>query len=230
MPLFLLKFKLFDAARDDCMTMFGGMTPDDDKNDIGPNIQMLGRWSTLGEGAGYCICSAPDASTLGTWLFNWITMATIQVTPVVDDNQARQIILGNAAEYAFDYSNVSREPAEGESIYMIEYTFLEGCKSKGFDMFANMSEEYDTSDAGNNVPLGRWHDLATGTGAAVCASTSEMDLQTWAWHWKDLCSCKITPVLTDAQFRRIVQSKPDFAKKQAIFAEKMNPAEKRGWF
>ena len=97
-------------------------------------------------------------------------------------------------------------------------------------MFANMSKENDTGDAGKNVPLGRWHDLATGTGVAVCASTSEIDLQTWACHWKDLCSCKITPVLTDAQFRQIVQSKPDFAKKQASLLEKMNPPKKWAWF
>jgi hypothetical protein len=209
--------------------MFGGMTADDDKKDMGPNVEVLGRWSTLGEGAGYCICKATDTVALGTWLLNWITMATIAVTPVVDDNQARQIILGKPADFCFDYSNVKREPTEGESLYMIEYTFIEGCKSQGFDLFGNMSQEDDKRDAGNNLLLGRWHDLATGAGVAVCASSSEFNLQSWAYNWKNLCKCKITPVLTDAQFRHIVQSKPDFAKKQTSLMDKMNPPKKRWW-
>lgn len=230
MPLFLLKFRLLECMREDCMTLFGGMTTEDDRKDAGPDVEVLGRWSTLGEGSGFCICRASTSVALGTWLSKWITMATMTVTPVVDDNQAREIVLGREPEYRLDYADVGREPQDDESLYVIEYAFLDGAKSKGLDMFARMGGEEDKEDAGRNVPLGRWHDLASGTGMAVCASYSETDLQSWAFRWRDMCNCRITPVLTDAQFRKIAQGRPGFESKRAALLEKMHPTKRRAWF
>ena len=229
MPLFYLKFKLLDHARSDCMTLFGGMTPEDDKQDMGKGIRLIGRWSTLGEGAGFCICEADSAKTLGNWLTNWISMVTITTVPIVDDNQARAIILGSEPSYQVDYSKAGNDANETESLYLIEYAFHDGCKTKGYNMFAQMSQEDDRADAGTNTPLGRWHNLGTGTGIAVCSSKSEVDLYTWAMHWKDICDCTITPVLSDAEFRAMMQSKPDFATKRAALMAKMKPTSRRWW-
>lgn len=230
MPLFLLKFKIIESMREDCMILFGGMTTDDDKKDAGPEIQILGRWSTLGQGAGFCICKAPSNDVLGKWLYNWVHMATITVTPVVDDNQARTIILEQPPEYQVEYDTIGHEPPSDKSLFFIEYKFLDGCKTKGFNTFANLSKDADLKDAGNNVSIGRWHDLATGTGVAICASNSEMDLQKWAYNWREVCECHITPVLTDKQFRNIVKNTADFDKKKSVLLEKMNPTAKRRWF
>lgn len=217
------------------MTLFGGMTKDDDKADMGPGIEVIGRWSTLGEGAGYCVCRADNAKTLGNWLVNWLPMVTITVVPVVDDNEARKIILGREPEYTVDYSKAGDAPTtDDESLYLIEYAFKSGSKAEGFDLFANLSEEEDRSDAGENTPLGRWHDLATGTGVAVCLSKSSTALQAWANNWKDLCDCTIKPVLSDAEFRSIVQAKPGFAEKRAALMKKIAPttapSSTRRWF
>ena len=59
MPTFFCEYKILDEARDDCMTFFGGMTPEDDLRDLGGKIRLLGRWSTVGEASGYCVCEAP---------------------------------------------------------------------------------------------------------------------------------------------------------------------------
>ena len=230
MPLFYLKFTLLENARSDCMTLFGSMTEADDKKEMG-EIRLIGRWSTLGEGAGFCICEAKNAQILGNWLVNWVPMVTITTVPILDDNMAREIILGKPPPYVVDYKNAGNEAKEGESLYFIEYTFKNGCKSQGFELFANLSEEEDKQDAGNNTCYGRWHNLGTGTGIAICSSKSEVDLYTWAFHWKDLCDVIINPVLNDSQFRNIVRSKPDYAKKHALLMEKINPTKSRnGWF
>ena len=232
MPLFLMKFKLLEHAREDCMTLFGGLTPEDDKADMGQGIKLIGRWSTLGEGAGFCICEADDAQVLGNWLVNWTPMVTITTVPIVDDNQAREIILKEKPSYIVDHSNAGAEAKDGESLFIIEYKFRDGCKEKGFETFANLSEQDDVGDAGNNTLFGRWHNLGTGSGIAICSSKSEFDLYTWANHWTQLCDCLITPVLSDAVFRKIMQNKPDFQTKRSALLDKMSakPKKRSGWF
>lgn len=224
MPVFLLKFKMLDVCRADCMTLFGGMSVEDDEKEMGPHVKIVGRWCTLGEGAGFCVCRSTNAKALGDWLLRWVPMATIQVVPVVDDNQARQIILRREPEYVVDYSRAGNSPAsDDESLYVIEYAFKEGCKEEGFHTFAELSQEADGADAGENTLLGRWHDLGTGTGIAVCSSKSELALHKWAHNWTKLCDCKITPVLIDSQFRELIQSQPGFADEKAALMKKMQP-------
>jgi len=62
--------------------------------------------------------------------------------------------------------------------------------------------------------------LGTGTGIAVCGARSEADLFAWAFNWAAMCECKITPVLTDTQCRKIIAGKPDFEQKlEAVKAQ-----------
>jgi hypothetical protein len=230
MPLFYLQFKLLDHARSDCMTLFAGMNQEDDKAEMGDDIKLIGRWSTLGEGAGFCICEAKDASTLANWLVSWTPMVTIKTTPILDDNQARAVILKSEPPFVVDYSKVGDEAAENESLYFIQYKFKEDCKAKGFATFAGLTQEQDAADSGNNTCMGRWHNLGTGTGVAICSSASESDLFAWAYNWKDMCDCVVTPVVSDKEFRRIMQNKPDFWAKHAALMDKMKPKRKSYFF
>ena len=227
MPVYLLKYCINESSRSDCMTLFGGMTKDDDARDMGSNIKMLGRWSTLGSSSGFCICDSPSASELHNWLLNWSTMATIDCYPVVDDNCAREIILGSEPSFKVDYSKVGNPAKEGESLYFIEYKFMDSKLSEGYELFANMSEEDDLRDSGLNTCYGRWHNLGNGTGVAVCSSKSEKDLYSWAFKWNCLCSCVVHPVVNDDECRKNIKSKPDFESKHAQLLSKISP--KKGW-
>ena len=231
MPLFYLKYTINKASRNDCVTFFGGMTSEDDKKDVGDDIELLGRWSTVGESCGFCICNAKSASALNAWLLNWSTMATIECFPVVDDNMARKIVLGEEPSFAFDYSNVSGEAKEGESLYFIEYKFFPDKRAEGYKAFANMTQEQDVADAGPNTCYGRWHNLGTGSGVAICSSKTEVDLYTWAFKWSSMCDCVVRPVVSDKDLRRNIQSKPDFTLKYTALMEKMRPSVKKAsWF
>jgi hypothetical protein len=165
-----LKFKLIETQRSDCMTLFASMSETDVKNDMGDEVRLIGRWSTLGEGSGFCVCEAKDAACLGNWLTNWTTMATITTTPILDDNMARSIILGTDPPYIGDQTSAGNEAKEGESLYFIEYAFKKDCKQEGFKTFANLSAEEDIVDAGNNTCYGRWHNLGNGTGIAIMSN------------------------------------------------------------
>ena len=212
MTLYLGTWKIMDPARVGCMTYFASMTPDDDKAES-PGVELLGRWSVIGNASGSFVCRAEKHSDVASWLYNWVPMATIEIKPICDDNTARKIILKKEPDYQVDYSHVNDEPEEGETLYMINYKFHQKKKLDGYKIFANLTEEQDKGDAGNCRALGRWHDIGKGSGMAIAAAKSEADIYAWAFNWTSICDCDIVPVLTDKQSRVVISSKPDFSKK-----------------
>ena len=212
MTLYLGTWKIMDTARMPCMTYFASMNHTDDLTELG-NVELLGRWSDLGTASGVCIFRANSYADAASWLYNWVPMATCTVKPVCDDNVARKIILGKEPEYLVDYSHVGDEPQEDENLYYITYKFKSDKKVDGNKLFANLTQEQDQGDSGNCRPLGRWHDLGTGSGLAIAAAKSEEDIYKWAFNWAEMCDCNIVPVLTDLQCRQVIRSKDDFQQK-----------------
>jgi hypothetical protein len=220
MTLYLGTWQIMDTARVPCMTYFGSMTNEDDKAESN-GVEMLGRWGDLGAARGAVVCRATNYEDVANWIYNWVPMATCKIKPICDDNTAREIILGRKPDYLVDYSHVGDEPSVDENLYMITYKFHESKKMDGYKAFANLSEEEDKQDAGNCRPLGRWHDLGTGSGMAVAVAKSEADIYAWAFHWTEICQCEIVPVLTDSQSRKLISSKPDFESKLKSVKESM---------
>ena len=214
MTTFVCTWKIMDTARVPCMTYFASMSKDDDVAELG-NVELLGRWSDVGTASGVCVCKAEKYTDVVSWLYNWVPMATCKVQAVCDDNVARGIILGSEPEYHVDYSHVGDEPVENEVLYHITYKFKADKKVEGNKLFANLTKEQDEADCGNCRPLGRWHDLGTGTGFAIAAARSEADIYKWAFNWAEMCDCNIVPVLTDAQSRAVISGKADFQQKLA---------------
>ena len=212
MTLFLITWKIFDDKRDACMTYFGSMSKEDDDKET-DGVELLGRWSDIGTGTGAAICRADKYVNVASWIYNWVPMANCSIKPICDDNIARKILLNKKPKYTVDYSQVSREPLEGETFYMITYKFHEQHKLKGYKTFARLSEKQDKLDCGSCIPVGRWHDIGSGSGIAIAGAKSEAHIYEWASHWTGICDCSIVPVLTDTQCRLVISSKPDFDKK-----------------
>ncbi len=219
MTLFLLTWKIMDAARVPCMTYFGSMTEEDDKADAA-GVEIIGRWGEVGNARGTCICRAEKYTDVANWAYNWVPMATIDVKPICDDNTARSIILGREPSYNVDYSHVGDQPLEDETLYKITYKFHQDKKVEGYSQFAGLTKEQDEADAGNCRPLGRWHLIGEGSGVAVAAAKNEADLYKWAFNWTGICDCVVVPVLTDSQSRDIIKGKPDF--EQKLYEVKVN--------
>ena len=223
MTTFVGTWKIMDHARVPCMTYFASMSKDDDVAELG-NVQLLGRWSDVGNASGVCVFKAEKYSDAVSWLYNWVPMATCNVKAVCDDNVARKVILGSEPEYQVDYSHVGDEPVEDEVLYYIKYKFNQGKKVEGNKLFANLTKEQDEADCGNCRPLGRWHDLGTGCGFAIAAARSEEDIYKWAFNWAEMCDCEIVPVLTDAQCRAVISGKADYQQKlDAVRASMVAP-------
>ena len=73
---------------------FACMTQEQDQKDCGACAPM-GRWHNAGTGSGIAVCAAKSAKDVYGWAVNWAGICVCEVTPVVTDAQARDIIRGN---------------------------------------------------------------------------------------------------------------------------------------
>jgi hypothetical protein len=109
------------------------------------------------------------------------------------------------------------EPPEGYSLYKVSWkaTSTEN-KLKMYENFANLTQEADLADKGDNIVLCRYHDLSRGEGFAIFAApdaTANMSIQKWTLNWGSVCDCRVEPVLTDAQLIRCVKETPGYEQK-----------------
>ena len=103
-------WKVYDHLKDDYMTVFGSMGPAEDKKQMdacGKGMVMHGRWSNPSKGEGFAIVTCENAKDIFSWAFDWKDMCEIEIEPVVDDNQCREIVLGKKPSFTsnnnFDY-------------------------------------------------------------------------------------------------------------------------------
>ena len=193
------------ATRDTCMTVFGGMTEEDDLRELG-EVKLLGRWACVGEARGFCIAQAKNAVDMQRWLNAWVTMADIKVVPCLDDNEHRELLLGSKSEYIVSYDKVDSNAKDGESLYFIKYQFKDGKKDEGFAAFASLTKEADDNDSGNCTSLGRWHVPSKGCGYAIASCPSALDIYKWAYNWNSVCDCEVVPVTKDSETRDIIKN------------------------
>lgn len=70
--------------------------------------------------------------------------------------------------------------------------------------FSAMTAEDDKADMGDNIRLiGRWHDLAGGTGVAIYESDDAVAMANWALNWTPVLDAVVTPVLDDEETRAL---------------------------
>tara|TARA_A100001015_G_scaffold224011_1_gene252500 strand:- start:976 stop:1713 length:738 start_codon:yes stop_codon:yes gene_type:complete len=210
-----------NKTRDTCLTLFGGMTYEDDLHELG-DVKLLGRWACVGEARGYCVAQAKNVSSIQRWLTNWVPMADIKVTPCLDDNQQRELILGKTPSYIVPYTHVGDMPKTDESLYFIKYQFKPESRNEGFKLFSMMSQEHDKEDSGNCTSYGRWHVPSQGCGYAIASAPSVFDVYKWAYNWNELCDVVISPVTDDTVTREIIQSGVGYKVKHDMLVAEMS--------
>ena len=93
-------------------------------------------------------------------------------------------------------------------LVMVSWELYPETKMDAFAAFSQMSEEDDAADLGLDVKMiGRWHDLAAGSGTAVVESASVEAVYSWVMNWAPMISATVTPVLDDEGARSVVKEK-----------------------
>ena len=74
--------------------------------------------------------------------------------------------------------------------------------------FSQMTAADDKTDMGDNIRLiGRWHNVADGTGVAIFESNDAVAIANWALNWAPVLDSTVTPVLDDEEVRKMGKSR-----------------------
>ena len=88
---FLVSYSIHPEKRHQALQAFSQMTQADDQADVGDKISFIGRWHVVGGDSGLAIVETTDAQALASWATNWNHIMDIEVKPVLDDKEAREI-------------------------------------------------------------------------------------------------------------------------------------------
>ena len=88
---FMVSWRVHPDKRHDALKAFSKMTVDDDKNDMGANVKLIGRWHDIQRFTGVAIFETNDPQAIGHWILNWNHIMDTDVTPVLDDAEAREL-------------------------------------------------------------------------------------------------------------------------------------------
>jgi hypothetical protein len=88
---FLRSWRIHPDKRQAAFTAFSQMTAEDDKQDMGEKIRLIGRWHDLSQFTGVAICESDDPQALASWALNWNNILDVQTTMVLDDEEARAV-------------------------------------------------------------------------------------------------------------------------------------------
>jgi hypothetical protein len=223
--LLVTHWKLYESKRGDAYTYFASLPEVDDSD---PNYVTIARFHNPANGTGTNITETKSFSSL--WKacgLQWEDMVEAVSMPVLNCNEAKQILLkGNKPAFMDPYDKISMEPPEGHSLYKLTWkAHSQAHKNKLVEYWLQMTEEEDKADTGDCFFLCRYiEDLTTCSGFSIlCApdDTANMSIHTFLARWGALCECRVEPVLTDAQIRKIVLDSPGYEQKLESLKMKM---------
>jgi uncharacterized protein YceK len=88
---FMFIWQLHPGKLADALTIFSQMTPEQDEQDRGASIKLIGRWHDLVWGRGVAIYETDSAEAISNWALNWNTILDLEFSPVLDDEETREL-------------------------------------------------------------------------------------------------------------------------------------------
>ena len=95
---FMVLWEVQEDKRLDTLKAFSEMTAADDAAELGENLKLVGRWHDLVGFTGVAICETDDPGAVHNWLLNWNGVINVEVRPVLDDAETREIGRARFAE------------------------------------------------------------------------------------------------------------------------------------
>jgi hypothetical protein len=94
---------------------------------------------------------------------------------------------------------------EANMKFMLTWRLYPDKKVETMTGFSKMSTADDESDHGPKVTLiGRWHNVAAGTGVAICESDNADAVYRWGLNWTPMLDLTVEPVLDDREARAVI--------------------------
>ncbi len=87
---FMVTWRVHDEHRHDALKAFSGMTDEDQQASLG-DVRLIGRWHDMVGFTGVAIVESDSVEAVTNWLLNWNAIIDIDVTPCMDDAEARAL-------------------------------------------------------------------------------------------------------------------------------------------
>jgi hypothetical protein len=92
--------------------------------------------------------------------------------------------------------------------FLVSWQIHEDKRHDALQAFSQMTAEDDAMDMGKNIKLiGRWHDLVSFTGIAVCETDDPTAVHQWLLNWNSVLDAEVSPVLDDEETRAVGRSR-----------------------
>ena len=91
--------------------------------------------------------------------------------------------------------------------FMITWSTHTANRHEVFKTFAAMTDADDETDHPGVTVIGRWHDVATGTGVAICESDDAAAVQGWGLNWNGALDIEVRAVLNDQEARDVIRNR-----------------------
>jgi hypothetical protein len=92
--------------------------------------------------------------------------------------------------------------------FMLTWRLHQEKRQDALKGFSAMTAADDKADMGENIRLiGRWHDVAGGTGVAIYETDDAVAMANWALNWNPILDIIVTPVLDDEETRKLGKSR-----------------------
>ena len=85
--LFHITYEFSPGDRDDAQKRFketGALPPD--------GVTMQGRWHSAAGHVGFAVAESSDAVAIGKWMQSWTDLCAFEITPVLTDEEAGEVI------------------------------------------------------------------------------------------------------------------------------------------
>ena len=86
----LVNWKTHEGRLHDALAVFSQLEDKDDQERMGA-MKLLGRWHDLARGTGTAVFETECASALASYALQWNRFMDIQVSVVLDDDEAREV-------------------------------------------------------------------------------------------------------------------------------------------
>ena len=87
---YMIQWRIHDDKRHDGMKAFAAMNSAEDEPGLS-GVNLIGRWHDVVGFTGVAIVETDDSKALGRWLLNWNSIIDIDATPVLDDQETREL-------------------------------------------------------------------------------------------------------------------------------------------
>ena len=91
--------------------------------------------------------------------------------------------------------------------FLLTWSSAPATRHEAYDTFAKMSDDDVAADHPGVTLVGRWHDVASGSGALICESDDLTAIQPWANNWNGLLDLEIRAVLDDNECKAMLRNK-----------------------